>query len=315
MSPSMVDFVHRPVLLRETARLLSFGSRPARLIDGTVGNGGHSAFLLRENPCLQVLGIDRDGDALARAERNLSFADGRVTLVRENFSRMAEVARSHGWETADAVLLDIGVSSPQLDDAARGFSWRMDGPLDMRMDQRSRLTASRLLNNGTEQELERIFREYGEIDSARRLARAVVNRRTERPFATTKDLADVCDQVLRRVRPGMPPAPTLAFQAVRIAVNDELGELEGALAAAGEILRRGGVLAVISFHSLEDRIVKRFFRRGASSCVCPPGLPVCICGKKREWRIITAKAVTPQADEVSENGRSSCARLRAAEKL
>ncbi len=311
----MADLEHRPVLYREVVRMFPFGERPARLIDGTLGNGGHSALLLHANAGLEILGIDRDGDALERAARHLAFAGKRIQLERGNFSRLAELARAHGWEAVDGVLLDIGVSSPQLDDAARGFSWRMDGPLDMRMDQRGEWTASRLLNRSGEEELERIFREYGEIRSARRLARAVVERREKHPFATTKDLVEVCDQALGRSRPGTLPAPTLVFQALRIAVNDELGELERALAAAREILRPGGVLTVISFHSLEDRMVKQYFRRGAASCVCPPGLPVCVCGKQQEWRLITGKALTAQPDELAENRRAACARLRAAERL
>lgn len=311
----MEEWVHKPVLYREVVDSFDFGARPARLIDGTLGNGGHSALLLKTFPNLEILGIDRDGDALERAAKTLEFAAGRVTLARGNFSELAEIAREHGWDEVDGVLLDIGVSSPQLDDARRGFSWRMDGPLDMRMDQRSELTASRLLNRATEAELERIFREFGEVRKSRKLARAVVETRETNPFAVTGDFVKLCDDVLGRARPGDLPAPTLAFQALRIAVNDELGELETALEEALGILKVGGRLVLISFHSLEDRIVKHYFRREAASCVCPPGLPVCICGKKASVKILTGKAVTAKPDELEANRRSACAKLRAAERI
>ena len=310
------EFEHIPVLAGEVLEHLVFPERSSlRLIDGTVGGGGHSALLLEKYPNLELLGIDRDDAALAKARERLAFAGGRVRLVRGNYSELAARAAEAGWEKVDGILLDIGVSSPQLDQPERGFSWRADGPLDMRMDRRSILTASRLLNTAPEAELERILREYGEVAKSRKLAAAIVTQRVIRPFAMTEDFVSLCDEVLGKSRPGQLPAPTLPFQALRIAVNDELGELERALPAAVKLLNRGGRIAVISFHSLEDRIVKNFFRDEAASCVCPPGLPVCVCGKVSTLKIITRKALTAGPDELERNRRSACAKLRVAEKI
>lgn len=310
------EFEHIPVLAGEVLEHLVFPERSSlRLIDGTVGGGSHSALLLEKYPNLELLGIDRDDAALAKARERLAFAGGRVRLVRGNYSELAARAAEAGWEKVDGILLDIGVSSPQLDQPERGFSWRADGPLDMRMDRRSILTASRLLNTAPEAELERILREYGEVAKSRKLAAAIVTQRVIRPFAMTSDFVSLCDEVLGKSRPGQLPAPTLPFQALRIAVNDELGELERALPAAVKLLNRGGRIAVISFHSLEDRIVKNFFRDEAASCVCPPGLPVCVCGKVSTLKIITRKALTAGPDELERNRRSACAKLRVAEKI
>ena len=310
----MTEWVHQSVLLNEVLEAFPFGEDRKLLIDGTLGNGGHSAALLRKYPNLHILGIDRDTDALGRAAQTLAFAKDRVTLVHGNFSDLAGKLQEYGAENADGILLDIGVSSPQLDDPSRGFSWRADGPLDMRMDRSSPENASRLLNRAPEAELAEIFREYGELRSARKLAAAVVETRQKKPFATTLDLVELCDKVLGKSRPGTLPMPTLVFQALRIAVNDELGELRQALQAAMDVLAPGGRLAVISFHSLEDRIVKRFFKEEAASCVCPPGLPVCVCGKQSSLKIITPHALTATDEERTANRRSACAKLRIAEK-
>ena len=310
----MTEWIHQSVLLNEVLEAFPFGEERKLLIDGTLGNGGHSAALLRKYPNLHILGIDRDTDALGRAAQTLEFAKDRVTLVHGNFSDLAGKLQEYGAEKADGILLDIGVSSPQLDDPSRGFSWRADGPLDMRMDRSSPENASRLLNRAPEAELAEIFREYGELRSARKLAAAVVETRQKKPFATTLDLVELCDKVLGKSRPGTLPMPTLVFQALRIAVNDELGELRQALQAAMEVLAPGGRLAVISFHSLEDRIVKRFFKEEAASCVCPPGLPVCVCGKQSSLKIVTPHALTATDEERSANRRSACAKLRIAEK-
>ena len=310
----MTEWIHQSVLLNEVLEAFPFGEERKLLIDGTLGNGGHSAALLRKYPNLHILGIDRDTDALGRAAQTLAFAKDRVTLVHGNFSDLVGKLQEYGAENADGILLDIGVSSPQLDDPSRGFSWRADGPLDMRMDRTSPENASRLLNRAPEAELAEIFREYGELRSARKLAAAVVETRQKKPFATTLDLVELCDKVLGKSRPGTLPMSTLVFQALRIAVNDELGELRRALQAAMDVLAPGGRLAVISFHSLEDRIVKRFFKEEAASCVCPPGLPVCVCGKQSSLKIITPHALTATDEERTANRRSACAKLRIAEK-
>lgn len=308
-------FKHLPVLYREVVDFLATGNEPCRLIDGTLGCGGHSSLILKANPQAQLLGIDRDGDALERAGEILDFAADRITLKRGNFSELADFAGEAGWDSVDAILLDIGISSPQIDDAERGFALRLDGPLDMRMDKRSPLTASRLLNNSGETELARIFYEYGEEKRSRRLARAIVERREEKPFERTLEFAEFCEKVLGKSRPGKLPTPTKVFQALRIAVNDELGELKKALRDAVPLLKKGGRLAVISFHSLEDRIVKEFFREQAASCVCPPGLPVCVCKHEAKVKILTRKPVTAKPDEIEFNRRAASAKLRVVEKL
>ena len=308
-------FEHIPVLAEEAVRVLELPEGvPARLIDGTVGGGGHSALLLKMYPRLEILGIDRDRQALAAAAEKCEFAADRLTLMRGNFADLDKLAAANGWHEVDGILLDIGVSSPQIDTPERGFSWRSDGPLDMRMDDRNPVTAGRLLNHAPEEELARIFRDYGEIVQAKKLARAAVEMRKTAPFGTTRDLVKLCDEVLGVSRPGKLPHPTLVFQALRIAVNDELGQLETALKAGCGILKKGGRIVVISFHSLEDRIVKNFFRDESTGCHCPPGLPVCRCGHTASLRIVTRKPVTPGEAELASNRRSACAKLRAAEK-
>ena len=301
------DYGHIPVLPQQTVELLT-GTRQGacRIIDGTLGCGGHSALLLRKLPQAELLGIDRDADALARAEKVLAFAAGRVRLVQTDFASIRSAAQSAGWnDGVDMILLDLGVSSPQIDDPERGFSFRHEGPL----------TASRVLNTYPEQELARIFREYGELREANRLARAVVEERGVAPFETTGSFARLCDRVLRRaVRKNAPPPPTLCFQALRLEVNDELGQLRKGLEDALALLKPKGRLAVISFHSLEDRIVKQFFQDMAALCKCPPGCPVCICNWKPKLKILTRKPVTAEADERRDNPRAACAKLRAAEK-
>ena len=312
----MSDFKHVPVLLEETVELLALpADRECRLIDGTLGGGGHTCELLRRCPRLEVLGIDRDKTALEAAAEKCAFAADRLTLVRGDFADMAEIAAAHGWKEVDGILLDIGVSSPQLDLPERGFSWRSEGPLDMRMDDRSPMTAGRLLNQAPEEELARIFREYGEIVQARKLAAAAVAKRSVKPFGTTLDLVALCDEVLGVSRPGKLPHPTLVFQALRIAVNDELGQLAKALAKATGLLKKHGRIAVITFHSLEDRIVKNCFRDESRDCICPPGLPVCTCGHRASLRLVNRKPLTPTDAELAANRRAGCARIRAAEKI
>ncbi len=305
---------HVPVLVEEVADfLLARRSGPFKMIDGTLGLGGHSSLILRRNAAAELLGIDRDEAALRRATEALGFANGRAHLVKGAFSSMTEHASSLGWHLVDAVLLDLGVSSIQIDSPERGFSIRNDGPLDMRMDKKSSKTAARVLNNSTETELARIFR-VGGVRGAGKLARAIVERAREKPWRRTEELVELCERVLGKGKRSLPPA-TLCFQALRIFVNDELKELERALPAAVSLLRPGGRLAVISFHSLEDRMVKHFFRREASECLCPPGLPACVCGQKPKLKVLTGKPVTASEKELAENSRSASAKLRVAEKL
>lgn len=309
----MTDPQHIPVLAEEVLHAFAGLERP-RIIDGTVGLGGHAAMLLEHLPGSEILGIDRDDTALAVASRRLEPYAGRVHLFRGAFSALAEFAAEAGWETVDGVLLDLGVSSPQLDIPARGFSHRFDGPLDMRMDRRLKETAATILNTESEEELADIFHCYGEERHARRVARAVVRRREEKLWSRTAEFAELVEQIVGRPKHGPPPA-TRCFQALRIAVNDELNELDRTLAAAMELLAPGGRLAVISFHSLEDRIVKQTFRHEASSCVCPPDLPICICDKTPRLRLVTRKPRTASAAERERNPRSAPAKLRVAEKL
>ena len=311
-------FTHIPVLPEETVSVFSgSASEPRRLIDCTVGCGGHSGLLLKRFPELEILGIDRDEEALRRAEQHLAFAGKRIHLRKGAFSSLATLSKELGWESVDGILMDIGVSSPQIDDPKRGFSFRHDGPLDMRMDRSSPLSAARVLNQYGEEALRTLFRNYGELEShdAARLAKAIVEEREKRPFARTSELAAVCEGVLRnRRRKGGPPVPTLCFQALRIEVNSELEELKQALESALELLRPGGRIAVITFHSLEDRIVKNFFRDMAERCKCPPGLPVCVCGWSPKLNVLTRHPVTAGEEELNRNPRAACAKLRAAEK-
>ncbi len=310
------SFNHIPVLKEAVLEALDFDpSVPLRMIDGTVGGGGHSSLLLEKYPKMELLGIDRDDMALSAAGKRLSFAGNRVKLVRGCYADIAALAVENNWDNVDGVLLDIGVSSPQLDIPERGFSWRNDAVLDMRMDRRSELTAGRWLNRTSEAEMARVFREYGEIKKAGVLAKKAVEIREKKPFAMTSDLVALSDAVLGRAKPGQLPHPTLVFQAVRIAVNDELKQLETGLKSAVSILAPGGRIAVISFHSLEDRIVKNYFRRESTQCICPPGLPVCCCGHEAQLKLLTKGARSASKDEIAANSRSACAKLRAAEKI
>lgn len=312
----MSDAPHIPVLLTPVMNYL-IGERrdPMRIIDGTLGYGGHSEAMLRGNPAAELLGIDRDENALAFAKNRLSFAEGRVTFAHGTFDELADIASQSGWETVDAILLDIGISSPQIDRAERGFAHRMDGPLDMRMNQHDPITAADYLNGAPFETLVKIFRDYGEIRSAGKLANAVIERRAVKPWETTGELAELCANVIAKPRPGTLPIATLCFQALRIAVNDELGQLARALPAALSILKTGGRLGVISFHSLEDRMVKQFFADAATDCICPPSFPVCRCDHPAQGKILTRKPIIADDAEAAANPRAKCAKLRVIEKL
>ena len=312
------EYGHIPVLPIETVKGLVDEARinePLKIIDGTLGCGGHSKLILERCPNAQLIGIDRDEEALLRSAETLAFADSRVNLYRGNYSQMAEFAKQNGWEKVDAILLDIGISSPQIDDPERGFSIRFAGPLDMRMDRRNELTASRIVNNYSLDELRDIFRFYGEIKGANKLANAIIKRREEQPFTQTNELVELCENTLKKSRKNAPPVATMCFQALRIAVNDELGELERSLQTANDLLAKDGRVAVISFHSLEDRIVKNYFKEQAKECICPPGLPVCVCDHKATLKALKNKPFVATEEECKRNSRAKCAKLRIAKKL
>ena len=283
-------------------------------LDGTVGGGGHAAALLeRTAPDGRLIGLDVDDESLAEAGERLARFGGRARLTQANFADMKTASESAGIAAVDGVLLDLGGSSHQFDTPERGFSFREDGPLDMRQDRRLGRTAADILAESSEDELARIFRAYGEEPLAKRLALAVVQERVRHPITRTIQLAELVKRIKRGSHRSIHPA-TLVFQALRIAVNDELGQLTRGLEAAVELCRPGGRLAVIAFHSLEDRIVKNFMRRMSSPCVCPPGLPVCRCGQRQRLRLVQRKAFRPTEAEVVANPRARSARLRAAEK-
>ena len=311
-------FAHEPVLLEELLSLL----RPAPgalVVDATLGGGGHAEALLeRTAPDGRLIGLDRDDEALEAASRRLARFGSRVRLVRASFRELGAVLEAEAVTRVDAVLFDLGVSSWQLDAPERGFRFSEDAavetPLDMRMDRRDSPTAAELLAHTSQPELERIFREYGELPGASRLARAIVERRKHSPLRTSADLVATVRQAHvgggRRHHPA-----TLVFQALRIAVNDELGALEVGLEAAIEALRPGGRLAVIAYHSLEDRRVKQSLRAAERGCICSPHIPVCICGRKPRLRCVERRAIQAGEDEIRRNPRSRSARLRVAERI
>ncbi len=307
---------HRPVLRTEVLDFLR--PRPGGVyVDGTVGLGGHAEALLEAtSPDGRLLGIDRDGRALALCGQRLARFGERVKLVRGDHRDVFEIAHREGVVVADGVLLDLGVSSLQLDDPERGFSFRQDGPLDMRMDPASGPTAAELLRTASERELARILRLYGEEPLARPIARAIARRRQRSPILRTAELAALVESVAgaRGRRARIHPA-TRTFQALRIAVNRELEQLDRSVTGSVALLRRGGRLVTIAFHSLEDRVVKHALGALASRCVCPPRLPVCACGRENLVRVLTPKPLRPAPREVAENPRSRSARLRAAERL
>ena len=310
-----MEFVHRSVLLLPTVEALAV--RPDGIyLDGTLGGAGHSYEIASRLTTGRLIGLDRDETALAAAGARLAPFAGRVTLVHSNFADLAQVLDSLDIPAVDGMLFDLGVSSPQLDDAERGFSYMQDAPLDMRMDRTAGLTAYEVVNTWPEAELKRILYTYGEERYAPRIAAAIAARRTERPIATTLELADLIRSAMpaQALREKQHPAKR-SFQAVRIAVNDELGAVERMLASAIDRLNPGGRLAVITFHSLEDRIVKTAFQEAARGCTCPKDFPVCVCGKKPKVKLITRHPIVADEAELAENPRARSAKLRVAEKL
>jgi len=303
---------HTPVLLTETLEILSPRPR-GRYIDATLGGGGHAEAILEASaPTGRLLGLDADPRAIERVAQRLARFGERVTLVQANFRHMATIAQAHGFAQADGILFDLGVSSYHLDEAEQGFSFLKEGPLDMRLNPLSGPSAADIVNSVDEETLADILYQYGEERRSRRIARAIV---AHRPITTTTQLADVVVGAIGR-KPGARLHPaTRTFQALRIYVNDELGALEAALPQAISLLKPGGVLAVITFHSLEDRIVKHYFRQESRDCICPPHTPICTCGHKAQVELIHRKGLTPSPNEVARNPRSRSARLRAVRKL
>jgi 16S rRNA (cytosine1402-N4)-methyltransferase len=306
---------HVPVLLQEVVEFI----RPrdgGLYVDGTVGGGGHARELLRvSGPGSRLIGLDWDEEAILRARDALSEFGARVQLVRASYVELERVLMSLGVTSVDGMILDLGASSRQFDEPSRGFSFQREGPLDMRMNRTGSLTARELLAQSSVEELTRIFREYGEERRAAAIARAIERERAGRgPLETTVQLARLVERVLGKQHGGVHPA-TRVFQALRIAVNDELNNVRAGLELAAKCLKSGGRLAVITFHSLEDRIVKQFFVGRSRPCVCPPALPVCTCGRKQTLRIVTHKPVVPGEDEVRVNPRARSAKLRVAEKI
>jgi 16S rRNA (cytosine1402-N4)-methyltransferase len=309
---------HLPVLAEEVLAMLAPRSGSLQ-IDATLGGGGHTERILEaSNPDGRLLGLDADPAAIARVDARLRPVYGdRLVLRQANFRELAEVAPAAGFGAVDGALFDLGLSSFQLADTERGFGFRAGGPLDMRFDTSRGVPAAELLATLDAKELTALFRRYGEEPKAGRIARAIVEARREAPIETAEELAALVERVLPR-NPRQPrrthPA-TRVFQALRIAVNEELEALEAGLAAAVDLLRPGGRLVVLSYHSLEDRIVKRFFAAERRGCVCPPELPVCVCGRNPRLRLLTRRSVTPTPEEVAANPRSRSARMRAAERL
>ena len=310
----MSEFIHRPVLLDECIQSLAI--RPEGIyVDGTLGRGGHSGEIARRLTSGRLIAIDRDQAALDAAQVRLGDCMERVTLVHGNFRQMPEILKRLEVPVVDGILLDLGVSSPQLDDPERGFSYQKDAPLDMRMDRSQPLTAAMVVNQWPEAQLREVLRTYGEERYAGSIAAAIVRSRVKQPIATTLQLVDVIRGAMpaAALREKQHPAKR-SFQGIRIAVNDELAAGSDAVAAAIPLLKPGGRLCVISFHSLEDRIVKRELAKAAKGCTCPPEFPVCICGKTPQVVLKPRKPILPGAEELKTNPRARSAKLRVAEK-
>ena len=311
----MSEFHHVSVLLEECIEALNI--RPDGIyVDGTLGGAGHSSQIAKRLTTGRLIGIDRDPVALKSAgERLAPYAD-RVTLVHSNFCEIASVLKELNIDGVDGILLDLGVSSPQLDEVARGFSYMADAPLDMRMNNEDALTAHTVVNSWSYEELKRILYDYGEERYAPQIASAICRRREVAPIETTLELVDVIRSAMPAValREKQHPAKR-SFQAIRIAVNDELGSVEQVMRDAIPCLNAGGRLAIITFHSLEDRIVKTGMNAASKGCTCPPNFPVCVCGKKPQVKLISKKPIISGDEELERNPRARSAKLRVCEKL
>ena len=310
-----MEFKHYSVLLQETIEQLNV--KPDGIyVDGTLGRAGHSREIAKRLTTGRLICGDRDDAALEAAQTRLADWMDRVTLVHSNFCEIHAILNKLGLDGIDGMLFDLGVSSPQLDDGSRGFSYMADAPLDMRMDRSEGLTAADVVNTWSRDEIKRILSQYGEERYAPQIANAIERRRAEKPIETTLELVDIIKSAMpaKALKEKQHPAKR-SFQAIRIAVNDELSSVDKMIQAAVPRLNRGGRLAVITFHSLEDRIVKTGLAAFAKGCTCPPDFPVCVCGKTPDVKLVSRKPILPTDQEIEENPRARSAKLRVAEKL
>lgn len=316
MASSQAGNIHISVLLDATIELVD--PRPGKVVvDATLGIGGHARALLERHPAVRLVGLDQDAEAIRYAEENLRAFGDRVSIVQTNFAGITDAVAELGFAHVDAVIADLGVSSLQFDSETRGFSFRFDAPLDMRMDADSEArTAAEMLEALTEEEIANVIYQYGEERFSRRIARRIVERREAgTPVTTTKELAELVERAVPRSHKDKIHPATKTFQALRIAVNRELEILERFLKDSIDLLAPSGRLAVISFHSLEDRIVKQTFLKQSGRCQCPPRMPRCQCGAEKKVQILTKKPIVPKESEINENPRSRSAKLRAVERL
>lgn len=307
-------FSHKSVLLYEVIESLNI-KPDGYYVDGTLGGGGHALEVVKRLEGGKLIGIDQDADAIKAATQRLIDYRNRVIIVRDNYVNIENILKREGIEKVDGIYVDLGVSSYQLDAAERGFTYRFDAPLDMRMDDRNELKASDIVNDYSETELFHVIRDYGEDRFAKNIAKHIVAYRNKKRIETTFELVDIIKSAIPmkiQVTGGHPAKRT--FQAIRIELNKELEVLKDSLNVMIELLNPGGRLSVITFHSLEDRIVKQAFKKAESSCICPKNFPVCVCGNKSKGRVITRKAVLPSEKELEENSRAKSAKLRVFEK-
>lgn len=311
----MLEFAHKPVMLRECIEGLKIKA-DGTYFDGTIGGGNHSLEILKHCPNGQLIGTDLDDEAIAAATKRLSPYEGRFRIYKSNYKDYERVFEEAGIDKVDGVLLDYGVSSHQLDDWERGFSYMAkEAPLDMRMDTSASLTAKDVVNTYSLEALTKILRDYGEERFAFQIAKNIVRTREKRVIETSGELTDIIESSIPYKFKQNGPCQRKSFQAIRIEVNGELDGLKECVTGLTRKLKKGGRIAILTFHSLEDRIVKEAFREMASECVCPPGFPVCVCGKIKEIEIITRKPITASEEELRENSRSKCAKLRIAERI
>lgn len=310
-----MEFVHKSIMLEEVIESLAI--KPNGIyVDGTLGGAGHSSEIAKRlGPEGRLIGIDQDGEAIAAATKRLEPYKDRVTIVRSNYAQMCQVLKELGISKVDGILLDLGVSSYQLDEASRGFTYREDVPLDMRMDQRNPKTAADIVNEYSEMELYRMIRDYGEDRFAKNIAKHIVRAREKKPIETTGELCEIIKAAIpAKMRAGTGHPAKQTFQALRIELNHELDVLTQSIDGMIDRLAPGGRLCIITFHSLEDRIVKTRFRTNENPCICPPGFPVCVCGRISKGKVITRKPIIPSEQEMEENSRSKSAKLRVFEK-